>query len=312
MTAPSLLLIMLCTLAIHVKSGFATDDSLPFVADNNTADATNMPQGSDSTPESVKEQSLVAMPKKNKKQLSPKIADELKAPNFNGAIEETYARNDNRLTITIRENHYGQMTEKSYIDANGESAINSEGVGIIAYHYDRNGNLLNETYQDIDGQFTSSNTDIASIHYEYDKNNNLTKQSYLDMSDSPVAYEGLVASVELQYDELNNVIRELYRDISGVPVLNDYLIAGVVYKYHPLTNMLIEKSYFDTAGLRTIGINETAGVQYNYDVNNRLTDFSCFDMEGNPLRWDNVDDYGLMSKMTGKDPLAGIIEAKSM
>jgi len=196
----------------------------------------------------------------------------------------------------------GNKTHEAYFDTALKLTINSDGYAAVSREYDQSGNVIHEIYLGVDEKPILILEGYAEVTREYDKQGRETGQSFFGVLGEPTFCSFEFASSKTVYNERGNIIQRNYFGADGTPCLNKSWVHEERFTYDVLGNCTdatfygldgkpcieqnllisrweksydersneIRRSYFDSNGYLTNGIERFATTLYTYDERDRL------------------------------------------
>lgn len=217
----------------------------------------------------------------------------------------------------IKYDKHGNITGRSYFDAEGNPYFNIDGEHSVHIERDEHGRRKEYRCLDADGNLLADNNGVAIYRYGLDERGNEIEMSFLGTDEKPILHkEYNVSLVRWEYDNRGNYIAESYYDIDRNPVLidgNGFAMQRLEYDDHG--NQTVQRNYgtdgklilddegvaiyrykFDSRGnpteCRFYGINDEPVMSYKYgagftsafDKYGNNTEKYCFDLDDKPVK----------------------------
>lgn len=197
--------------------------------------------------------------------------------------------------VMLTEDQWGNDSIVEYMDAKGIKKLNSDGVAMEIYVYDKDGRFIQQKSCDEFGNLTIDNWGNCGIIYEWNPNHSIKSATYVDDKWQPMRLPGKrnvetrdnVIKTILKYDNYFRLTEEAYYTENNVPDTNTFGIHKITFDYDDSGN-IIEERYWD---IENNPINNSKGYAISkaqYDENGKQTDIEWLDKDSNP---NSQDEY---------------------
>jgi hypothetical protein len=196
----------------------------------------------------------------------------------------------------------GRVASETYLDRQGRTVPNRDGVCRVDYERDSRGVILHERYYDDLGE---PMLDVAHVHHVASLPSEWgwpLENRYFDSQDQPVSNRHGYHSMRFVYNEFGQSIQASRFGLSDEPVIDTQIGASFWSAKRNEFGEPIQNEYFDTDGEPTINTWHYFLNRESYDAGGRRTERSFFDIDGEPTpvrggnftwRW-NYDDTGVL------------------
>lgn len=177
----------------------------------------------------------------------------------------------------------GLESSMSYFDINDKPAM-AERIHKKEVTRDRYGNITEESYYDVDGNSCIDDIWISKIAYSYDEAGHMVKQQYFDAEGKPCYRKGMGAATVFDYSDDGFVLTESHISPEGEPVTT-------VLGYHKLEKRYNRKGqevFTFLYGLDGDMSETDFGYQTFYDRFGRISRQVFLGSDGKPMKSDKV------------------------
>ena len=176
--------------------------------------------------------------------------------------------------ITVAYDERGNMTEQTFLNINGQPALDAQKTHKRINRYDERNNKIYEKNLGKDGKPIHGSGTNPEAKITYDERNNITSVGCYDgYGRACVGAEGYHL-IENKFNENNLIVSQCYKDTNGKLVkLKSSGYAKATYTYDTRRNRTEEK-YFDSDGTLT------NYVTYKYNEQNSMTEASMYNASG--------------------------------
>ncbi|RGY99836.1 TIR domain-containing protein [Clostridium sp. AM58-1XD] len=182
-------------------------------------------------------------------------------------------------TLVHEYDKWDNLTAESYLDADGNSWSDEDGVALYSYSYDEQNRLvLMRMFDDAGHPVAASG--YAARRDEYDGKNRIAARIYYGEKGVPVK-KNILYTMRSIYDDRGNCTEIFYEDKDGRPtdIVTGYYKAKWVFD--KVGNQL-EEAYYDKAGDLCESSDGYAKVVFEYDSRGNIVEFRYYDKNGEP------------------------------
>jgi|GEM_PF-1556175 hypothetical protein len=203
--------------------------------------------------------------------------------------------------VRLTEDRWGNDSVVEYIDSKGNRKLNSDGVAMEVYIYDRYGHLLKQQSRDKNGNLTIDNCGNCGIEYVWDDKHQVISATYMDNHWQPMrmpnyrtSYDNNVIKKVYKYNQNKMLTEEAYYTADDIPDCNESGIFRMTMEYDDKGNP-IRKTNYNQQGDPTEDVAGKAFESYEYDTIGRISKAVFLDKNREPC---SNSDY--LSKIINK------------
>jgi len=186
-------------------------------------------------------------------------------------------------------NSYDNLDLETWLDGNGQPAMNDDGYASIKYDYDlSNSNTVERYYQvylDAEGNPVEAKNGAWGQTMLYYPATRVHKATFIDQNEEPVVTSEGYAVLEYEEDENGNRVWEGYYDEVGAQINCNAGYSSVEREYDG-EGRLISERYLDRYNKLTNNVDGVAGWNGYYDAEGNLIVNSRYDQDRNQLPTD--------------------------
>ncbi len=194
--------------------------------------------------------------------------------NSYGVAKMVYQYNKGLVDKEIRYNNKNEITVSS--DA-------GDGIAIVKYAYDANGNLTAKSFYDANEAAINNHNGYHSIAYQYNSRNMLTDEKYLNTSYTLVADKYGVAHYAYGKDEKGRLIQETFYDGTEKPVTDKTNEVYMQKFKYDEAGRRYSTSYWENSEKKMNRWNGYHESISKFDEDGQLTELLFTDENGNPF-----------------------------
>jgi len=231
---------------------------------------------------------------KDKRGLSDGSAEILRhrvAYDQNGFVaRKLYYRNSYNVPVRDALGNYGEafsveetgvVIRRVYLDADGGTIVQRNGVAVLEGEYDARGRHLTTRYLDVNGQPIARSDGCAIVRISYDDYGNVREWRNFTSTDQPCFDEHGVHGVRNTFATAGDIVTTEYLGTDGSVGHCRDGYATEVWRYDE-EGRPIEVRHLDEVGQLTLHKNGYARVEIRRFEKDLVTEESCFGLDGEP------------------------------
>lgn len=192
--------------------------------------------------------------------------------------------------VMLTEDQWGNDSIIQYMDAKGRKKLNSDGVPMEIYVYDKEGHYLKQISCDEDGKPMIDNWGNCGLEVTWNKDHTIASIMYMDANWKPMPMPDLretfyrkgVTKIIFQYDEYKRITKEIFVNSKDEPDVNNLGVHKTTYSYDDKGNLTCMRSLNKEGHLTPSDDSQTAITKFTYTKDGKHENFTIFDKDEQP------------------------------